>query len=244
MLGIRLYPLGACKQVGETNNDHIIMYKYVIIFERHAQEGRNMILLEPLTNISHLDREEGFLRQWDLSCDLEKKKKKWQGGNEKKFSRSKWRGSTYEWTAFEKSLYQASSRQKVKWLWNKWEQGRKASGRPTALTGLIRISFLTPRTMESHQRVLGIRMRMIIVPFWKDTWLLWGPDWGVQSRRRKPSRKLLQEKRGTWMREYQCRWSHVGGFKRILGGEVDRTRWWVGYDVSRFQKWLPVVWLI
>lgn len=52
------------------------MYKYVIIFERHAQAGRNMILLEPLTNISHLDREEGFLRQWDLSCDLGEKKKK------------------------------------------------------------------------------------------------------------------------------------------------------------------------
>ena len=62
MLGTRLCPLGAHKKVGETNNDHLITRKYTIIFEIHAPKGRNTIILQPLINVSHLDREEGFLR--------------------------------------------------------------------------------------------------------------------------------------------------------------------------------------
>ena len=62
MLGTGFCPLGAHKQVGETNSDHLITHKYTIIFEIHALKGRNMIILQPLINVSHLDREEGFLR--------------------------------------------------------------------------------------------------------------------------------------------------------------------------------------
>lgn len=52
-----------------------------------------------------------------------------------------------------------------------WETSvsrRKANTRLEDLTGMVRIPFLTARTMESHQSVGSSRMRTIIVEFWKD----------------------------------------------------------------------------
>ena len=64
MLGAGLCPLGARKQVGETNNDHLIIHKYTVIFEIHAQKGRNMIILQPLINVSHLESTVAWRIPW------------------------------------------------------------------------------------------------------------------------------------------------------------------------------------
>jgi hypothetical protein len=66
MPGSGLCSFGAHKQVGETNNNQIIMHKYIIMFWEMFRKEKKYDFLEPIVNISHPDRgfffKEGILK--------------------------------------------------------------------------------------------------------------------------------------------------------------------------------------